>query len=70
MQFLKNIILLILGLISLGFLFGLFFFDDNIFLQKMVPCSFILGMLFLRKKFGKSIISTSELRNLRYLWPN
>jgi len=70
MQFIKNIILLILCLISLGFIFGLFIFNDNIFLQKIVPSSFILAMLFLHKIFGKCITRASELRNLRYLWPN
>jgi hypothetical protein len=70
MQFLKNIIILILGLISMFFLLGLFFFNDNIFLKNIVPCCFILGMLFLRKKFGKSIMRTSEFRSFGYLWSN
>jgi hypothetical protein len=53
MQLSKQTISSILGLIGLVFFIALAYFNNNLFLDKLVVCSFILGLIFLIKMRGE-----------------
>lgn len=54
MKFTKTKILPIIGLLVLVFFMGMSYVNDYIFLDKIVICSFILGMVFLIKMRAES----------------
>ncbi|HEY5688674.1 MAG TPA: hypothetical protein VIS27_10270 [Yeosuana sp.] len=54
MQFSKSTFLPILGLVILIFFVGMAYLNNHIFLDKLVLCSFILGLVFFTKMRGES----------------
>ena len=59
MKITKSKILPVTGLAVLAFFVGMSYFNNHIFLDKLVICSFILGMVFFAKMKGEaSIIET------------
>ncbi|MFH6767101.1 hypothetical protein V8G56_00015 [Gaetbulibacter aquiaggeris] len=54
MQFSKSTFLPILGLVVLIFFVGMAYLNNHIFLDKLVLCSFILGLVFFTKMRGES----------------
>lgn len=53
MQFSKSTILAVLGLFIFLFLILTSYYNDQIFLDKILLCSFIIGMVFLVKMVGE-----------------
>jgi hypothetical protein len=54
MEFSKSTFLPVLGLIVLLFFIGMAYLNNHIFLDKLVLCSFILGLVFFTKMRGES----------------
>lgn len=60
MKITKSKILPVTGLIVLAFFVGMSYFNNHIFLDKLVICSFILGMVFFAKMKGEGSIIESR----------
>ncbi len=54
MKFTKSKILPVIGLLVLVFFMAMSYVNDSIFLDKIVICSFILGMVFFAKMRAES----------------
>jgi hypothetical protein len=60
MQFSKSTILPILGLIILLFFIGMAYLNNPIFLDELLVCSFILGLVFFTKMRGDTNETSSN----------
>ncbi len=56
MKFTKSKILPVTGLIVLAFFMAMSYFNNHIFLDKIMICSFILGLVFFAKIKGESSV--------------
>ncbi|MBR9844647.1 MAG: hypothetical protein GYB35_00380 [Algicola sp.] len=54
MQYSKSTILPIFGLLVLVFFIGLSYFNNQILLDKIIPCSLILAVVFFAKMRGEN----------------
>jgi len=66
MKFLKSTFLPFLGLTVLLFFIAMSYFHSSLFLDKLIVCSFILGMVFFAKIRSESNNSYSNTDNTRY----
>lgn len=70
MQFSKSTFLPIIGLMILILFIVMAYLNNHLFLDKLVLCSFILGLVFFAKIRGESNENQSNLGNKKYTDPN
>lgn len=66
MQFSKSTFLPILGMIAIMFFIGMAYLNNHIFLDKLVLCSFILGLVIFAKVRGESNETGSKTDSTKY----
>lgn len=70
MEFSKSTLLPILGLLVFSFFIGLSYFNNHIFLDKILLCSVIVGMIFFAKMRGETANNDSDSDQRKYTDPS
>lgn len=63
MKFSKSKILPFIGLLVTVFFITMSYFNNHIFLDKIILCSLILGMVFFVKMKGEIVVNQSDANN-------